>query len=213
MVYDSARGRCVLFGGFGAAQLPRDTWEWDGSSWRQVAATGPTGRYGFGMAYDVSRARTVLFGGTDAFNAFGDTWEWDGTVWQQVATEGPGARLGAALVYDSRRARVLLCGGSTTEVITMDLWEWGGTSWVPAAPSPITATGPSPRESAAIAYDGAREQLVLFGGTRSTTVMGDTWTFGKPRPCYANCDASTIAPVLNVNDFVCFLNRFAAGCP
>jgi hypothetical protein len=29
---------------------------------------------------------------------------------------------------------------------------------------------------------------------------------------YANCDASTIAPVLNVLDFACFLNRFAAGC-
>jgi hypothetical protein len=30
---------------------------------------------------------------------------------------------------------------------------------------------------------------------------------------YANCDASTIAPVLNVNDFTCFLNKYAAGCP
>ncbi|MBL9030383.1 MAG: S8 family serine peptidase [Phycisphaerae bacterium] len=30
---------------------------------------------------------------------------------------------------------------------------------------------------------------------------------------YANCDSSTIAPVLNVNDFTCFLNAFAAGCP
>ncbi|MBL9030664.1 MAG: DNRLRE domain-containing protein [Phycisphaerae bacterium] len=30
---------------------------------------------------------------------------------------------------------------------------------------------------------------------------------------YANCDASTVAPVLNVNDFTCFLNKFAAGCP
>jgi hypothetical protein len=30
---------------------------------------------------------------------------------------------------------------------------------------------------------------------------------------YANCDASTIAPVLNVNDFTCFTNRYAAGCP
>ena len=29
----------------------------------------------------------------------------------------------------------------------------------------------------------------------------------------ANCDASTVAPVLNVNDFSCFLNKFAAGCP
>jgi hypothetical protein len=30
---------------------------------------------------------------------------------------------------------------------------------------------------------------------------------------YANCDGSTIPPVLNVLDFNCFLNRFAAGCP
>jgi hypothetical protein len=30
---------------------------------------------------------------------------------------------------------------------------------------------------------------------------------------YANCDASTQAPALNVADFSCFLQRFAAGCP
>jgi hypothetical protein len=31
--------------------------------------------------------------------------------------------------------------------------------------------------------------------------------------CYANCDLSSIAPALNVLDFNCFLNRFAAGAP
>jgi hypothetical protein len=30
---------------------------------------------------------------------------------------------------------------------------------------------------------------------------------------YANCDNSTTPPVLNVGDFTCFLQRFAAGCP
>ncbi len=30
---------------------------------------------------------------------------------------------------------------------------------------------------------------------------------------YANCDESTTAPVLNVADFTCFLQDFAAGCP
>ncbi len=29
----------------------------------------------------------------------------------------------------------------------------------------------------------------------------------------ANCDASTALPILNANDFQCFLNAFAAGCP
>jgi hypothetical protein len=30
-------------------------------------------------------------------------------------------------------------------------------------------------------------------------------------PCYANCDGSTTAPVLNVDDFTCFVNEFAAA--
>jgi hypothetical protein len=31
--------------------------------------------------------------------------------------------------------------------------------------------------------------------------------------CYANCDGSTAEPVLNVNDFVCFQAKYAAGDP
>ncbi|MBL9031340.1 MAG: hypothetical protein JNM80_06495 [Phycisphaerae bacterium] len=30
-------------------------------------------------------------------------------------------------------------------------------------------------------------------------------------PCYANCDGSAITPILNVNDFACFLNAFGAA--
>jgi hypothetical protein len=30
---------------------------------------------------------------------------------------------------------------------------------------------------------------------------------------YANCDRSTASPTLNVSDFTCFLQKFAAGCP
>ena len=33
----------------------------------------------------------------------------------------------------------------------------------------------------------------------------------EPLTCYANCDASTGSPVLNVADFTCFLERYAAG--
>jgi len=34
---------------------------------------------------------------------------------------------------------------------------------------------------------------------------------GGATSCYANCDNSTIAPCLNVNDFICFNNQFAVG--
>jgi hypothetical protein len=34
---------------------------------------------------------------------------------------------------------------------------------------------------------------------------------GGAPPCYPNCDGSTAAPVLNVGDFTCFLQKYAAG--
>jgi hypothetical protein len=37
------------------------------------------------------------------------------------------------------------------------------------------------------------------------------WIDRAPAECYANCDGSTIQPIRNVNDFVCFQSRFAAG--
>jgi subtilisin-like proprotein convertase family protein len=41
----------------------------------------------------------------------------------------------------------------------------------------------------------------------------DSWRLElEERPaCYANCDGSTMAPVLNVQDFTCFLQKFAIG--
>ncbi|MBL9030501.1 MAG: S8 family serine peptidase [Phycisphaerae bacterium] len=44
----------------------------------------------------------------------------------------------------------------------------------------------------------------------SLVVTGATATAPGPS-CYANCDQSTTVPFLNVNDFICFQNRFAAG--
>jgi len=35
----------------------------------------------------------------------------------------------------------------------------------------------------------------------------------QPQTCYANCDGSTTAPILNVADFICFLSEFAAQNP
>jgi hypothetical protein len=50
---------------------------------------------------------------------------------------------------------------------------------------------------------------VMSGG--SLVLTGGFWGAAVSTPCYANCDNSTAAPVLNVNDFICFQSRFAAG--
>ena len=49
--------------------------------------------------------------------------------------------------------------------------------------------------------------------TSNTERIEDVALVPLAPPCYANCDGSTIAPILNVNDFSCFLNKYAAGDP
>jgi hypothetical protein len=67
MVYDRWRKRIVLFGGHGPGYPPSlaDLWDWDGSNWTPLSATGtpPWSRNGPGMAFDDARGRVVLFGG------------------------------------------------------------------------------------------------------------------------------------------------------
>jgi hypothetical protein len=42
---------------------------------------------------------------------------------------------------------------------------------------------------------------------------GGFWGLYEPVTCYPNCDYSTTTPVLNVQDFTCFLQKFATGDP
>jgi hypothetical protein len=45
------------------------------------------------------------------------------------------------------------------------------------------------------------------------SVNGNAWVPATLPTCYANCDGSTTVPVLNVNDFTCFLQKFAQNDP
>jgi hypothetical protein len=51
-------------------------------------------------------------------------------------------------------------------------------------------------------------QTTFTSSFNGMDVAGGTVT---PPSCYANCDNSTATPVLNVADFTCFLQRYAAG--
>jgi hypothetical protein len=53
--------------------------------------------------------------------------------------------------------------------------------------------------------------LGLFKAGSPASIQGTA--VPVPGGCYANCDGSTTAPVLNVADFTCFLQKFAASDP
>jgi hypothetical protein len=59
-----------------------------------------------------------------------------------------------------------------------------------------------------------QDELVLAGDQYADYTYPLLWTrWHCPVTCYANCDGSTTAPILNVQDFACFLNRFASADP
>lgn len=177
LAYDQVRERVVLFGGWIGTRDDDETWEWDGTSWSErTLPTSPNGRRGHRMASDTARKRVLLFGGTRTFPP--DQWEWDGLRWTQMSsTNHPPAAQSIALVYDSARAVSVTFGGQTfgdagTGMIG-ETWEWNGTDWTHRLP----ANAPSPRRATTLAYDSARQRVVLFGGRSGNGPENDTWEY------------------------------------
>jgi tetratricopeptide (TPR) repeat protein len=172
-VYDAHRDKLIAFGGSAArGQLSNVTWEWDGSSWKKIEGPGPGGRQGFVMVYDAKRKRTVLFGGMGATpqQAFSDTWEFDGAKWTKVSENGPG-RMAFGFAYDSKRGMLVIFGGMSEGKTMGDTWSWNGKEW-----KKLSDTGPGPRSMGYMAYDQARDRIVLFGGRLGwPNDANDTW--------------------------------------
>jgi hypothetical protein len=185
--YDGGRGQIVMFGGEGpGAAFLNDTWTWDGQGWHQQAAGAePSGRADAVAAYDPAGNRVFMFGG-DVGSGFSprptdETWTWDGGAWTpQHPAVSPAVRSDAAMAYDGADHALVLfggLGGISGKDLLADTWTWTGTSWLRSSPK----VAPSGREGAAIAYDAARRQVVLFGGTSDHGPENDTWTWDGSR--------------------------------
>jgi cysteine-rich repeat protein len=179
MAYDRHRERVVLFGGMTQRSAwwdrdpDNDTWEFDGTAWARVfTPTVPSERYGHMMAYDEARRRVVLFGGLRHPEPPGETWEYDGVDWiRRAPATSPPAKFYAAMAYDAARERTVLYGGVVSDdgwrLDDSGTWVWDGLDWATLP----TTDEPGPREAPAMAYDRARERVVLFGGN----IQADTW--------------------------------------
>lgn len=133
MTYDTDRHRTILFGGSAqpapGAALFGDTWEWDGTSWRQTATAGPGARDHTALVYDRARKQTILFGGhAEPTGLLGDTWTWKGRAWTALTASGPTARAGHQLVYAPTHG-ALLYGGFAGPGPLTELWGLDATGW------------------------------------------------------------------------------------
>lgn len=177
-VFDSARGKLVLFGGGSNGGYLNDTWEWDSvgtPAWTQkTTANQPSIRGQMGCAYDPVRDRTVVFAGYDG-TFLGDTWEYNGSDWTLVNNQGPSNRCGSVMVFDAARGKIMLFGGQQVGgLFPNDTWEWDGTTWTQLDPGGGSA--PPGRYGHALAYDPVLGRIVMFGGWLSTN-LGNTWAW------------------------------------
>jgi hypothetical protein len=185
LAFDSTRNVVVMFGGTDGGTESDDTWEYNGSTWTQITpVASPSARTDMAMAYDVARQLVIMHGGsTTGHNsaAVNETWSYDGGTWAQLSpgtTPGASAvpredrRMAHGLAYNPDRQTLMLFGGVTsTSVQANDVWEWNGTDWAEIVAAAAT---PDRRSEAPIAYDAARQRLLMFGGF-TDAVAGDTW--------------------------------------
>lgn len=128
----------------------------------QVLGAGP----GLGSngveCYDLLRDRVVAYGP--------ETWEYDGSTWTRLfPAQSP--IFGDSFVYDPVRQRGVLLG--TPMPGRMETWTWDGINW-----TLVSASGPSARTSAHVAWHAGRQRVMLFGGVANTnppTTLNDLW--------------------------------------
>lgn len=142
MVWDEARGACVMVGGFSTPQNSTlaDVWQWDGASWTQLASLSDT-RCDQAMGYDPTRRRVVLHGGLRITNGFftdlGDTLEFDGSWTVRATAAQPSARNAGASAWDPGRSEFVTSGGTVASgALLNDTW-----TYRPVSPASVTPFG------------------------------------------------------------------------
>jgi RHS repeat-associated protein len=123
------------------------------------------------MPMRTSRLLIALFLGV-ASTCFAQAPTWT----QKCLATSPPARYATRMAYDAARGQLVMFGGGATipsPIIFDDTWVWDGVSWTQKFP----ATNPPPKSSQSMAYDAARQQVVMFGGTIGNAISADTWVW------------------------------------
>jgi hypothetical protein len=180
MAYDAADGYVVLFGGVsqGGANLG-DTWEYNAGVWTRFSpGNAPSARSWASMAYDTSDGYVLLMGGSTSHTE-ADTWSFLAGTWTNISSTAgsPGARTGAAMTYDGADHYIVLFGGASHGLLS-NTWKFTGGTW-----TSLSASGPSGRLEAGLAYDSFHQETILFGGVGAgqpqSVESWTTWNFGN----------------------------------
>jgi hypothetical protein len=181
--YDPVRDRIVLFGGTetsadGKTLTPvHDTWEFDGTTWKQIGGEGPVISKPI-IAFDAARNQTIMLGLDNSAVTLMYAYDAVAGTWNQVkpALLPPCVNEGA-LAYQESNQTLIYTGGVCTNATGVDeTYEWDGTNW-----TKVTLLLADTRVfGAAFAYDADHRVTTLFGGSPVVGLpVSDTWTYAS----------------------------------
>jgi hypothetical protein len=164
-----------------ATTYDSDTWLYTASSdtWTpESPSTKPSARAGASMAYNAATSQIVLFGGQNGSTYNNETWLYTASsdTWTQESPSGPpSARAGASMAYDAATAQIVMFGGQNGSTYNNETWLYTASNdtWTQESPS----GPPSARAGAAMGYNAATAQIVMFGGQNGSTYDYDTWLY------------------------------------
>lgn len=210
MTYDAGRKRVVLVG-------DGQTWEYDGRDWR-LGPRPPT-EFTVPLTYDSVRSLVLLL---ETRSGVGRVWTYDGVAWILMSTTGDSPTAASTFEYDANRDCAfvfsssihVLCGSTWSDVDESgsapggsavvfsaecncaiafdgrDTWRFDGSVW-----KQMSVPSPTPRIFGySIAYDAARDRIVLIGGASTAgQPIDETWEFDGDQWA-SRPDATRISP-------------------
>jgi N-acetylneuraminic acid mutarotase len=187
MAYDAARDRIVLFGGTQQTYINtgrtlvetpiHDTWEFDGTNWKQILSDGPVVTKPI-LAYDQVRQQTIMIGYDAKINTVMYAYDPVAAKWNQLTPATlPACANEGAMTWQGSNNTVLFTGGvCATTGANEDTLEWDGTNWTKVAL--VLFVGSYLGE--AITYDPDHQNVVLFGGAPAAGVfLAATYTYSN----------------------------------
>ncbi len=193
---------------------------WNGTAWSSVGGglTSTSTLFGpEGLTVFNDGSGPALYIAGYAFSGPGmgvtNVAKWNGSSWTALGGQIGTGRLTCITGFDDGNGAKLYIGGTAMPQINY-IARWVNGAWTPVGGG-VTGPGLPPSTFPSVFGMGLWQNKLYAAGDFSqmnnVAAAGlAAWT-GCSASCYANCDASTAAPVLNVNDFNCFLNRFAGG--
>ena len=208
-IYDSARNRMIVFGGWNGSTAYNDVWalSLSGSpAWSELipstlaAPSAPCPRYGHSAIYDPVGDRMLVFGGLGGPGPLQVFWALSLSgppAWTLVSDYNypVQARVGHCAAYDPVRDGMIVFGGwDGSSTWYNDVWQTplsGGVGWS----GRDSKTKPDPRCYANTIYDAVRDQFVVFGGWDGSAAHNDVWALsGAGTPAWSQLFPAGTSP-------------------